>query len=237
MDSTRQDRAPGGDDRRRLTPRIEKVEFDRNDFTTALIYFKDNMDISFTRKILGEFRLATSLGSDWYVRYREAANTFNWIWVTKRILRLTNPLTVQQLTGMTNKLIYLSGNLRGARRFHLKRGIVTTRLLDVDFPPPTVTAVGWDDKNSIFYVKWDMPVDFQGGSGEIIVQSADGTEYWVNDGSPFLVEDGGATHHFTMGSPIPGSAIDSGFYLIPAGVFVQTLSGKANNEEYREWNA
>lgn len=235
MDSTRQDRAPGGDDRRRLTPRVERVEFDRNDFSVAVVYFKDDMDTVFTRKPVGEFRLTTSLGSDWYVRYREASNTFNWFWVSSRILRLTNPLTAQVLSGQTNKLIYLSGNLRGKRRFHLNRGILTRNLLDVDFPPPGVEAVTWDDKNSLLQIKWLSQVDFQGGSGEIIVQSADGRQYWTNN-SLVAVEDQ-KSFTFFMDGPFNGTVLDARFYQIAASGWADLISGKTNDQIYKEWNA
>lgn len=235
MDSTHQDRVPSRDNRRRLTPRVERVEVDFNDFTTALIYFKDDMDTARNRKPIGEFRVTTDIGVGWYVRYREAANTFNWSWVNKRVLRLTNPLTPEQMPGQTGKLIYISGNIRGARRFHLGRGVICRRVDGVLFDRPVVTVTSFNEDFLTLALKWSDGVDFQGGTGDIIVQSGDGTEYWFNDGQPFLVEDG-TTHNFYMLGPFPGVIINPMFYEVPADSFFTLISGKGNLIQSGEWS-
>lgn len=234
MDSTRQDRAPGGDDRRRLTPRIEKVDFDRNTLAVCLLHFKQDMDIAFTRRPFGEARL---LVFNQIVRFRNTSSQFNWQWVDKRTLRLTNPLTQSALVA-SPRFLYLSGNLRAARRFRLTPGTRVNRLVEQDWQPPSVVGVDWDDKNSILTLVWSDGVSFEGGSGEIIVQDAAGIEYWINDGSPFDVSPDYKTHKFFMQGPEGGALIDSGFFYIPAGSFTAFFtSGYYNDEVYSEWNA
>ena len=234
MDSTRQDRAPGGDDRRHLAPRIDRVDFDRNALNICLIHFKQSMDIAPNRKPIGEARL---IAFNQIVRFRNTSSTFNWQWVDKRTLRLTNPLTIGPLVA-SSRFLYLSGNLRAARRFRLTPGTRVNRLVEQDWQPPTVVGVDWDDRNSILTLVWSDGVSFEGRSREIIVQDAAGIEYWVNEGSSFDVSPDYKTHKFFMQGPEGGTLLDSRFFYIPAGSFTAFFtSGYYNDEVYSEWNA